>query len=257
MAGWDPAAYARFADLRLRPALDLLARVPPDLPAGDVIDLGCGSGAAAAALAARFPDRRRIGVDASPAMLAQATGYAVLVEADIAAWTPAAAPALVFSNAALHWLDDHPRLLPRLAAAVAAGGMLAVQMPRQEDAPSHALMRRVAARDFPGRHGELGLRPRVAPPQEYFRLLAPLGAVDVWETVYQQRLPAAAGAHPVRRFTESTALRPWLDPLAPDEAAAFVAAYDAGLAAAYPAEADGSVLLAFRRLFLTLRRAAP
>ena len=34
----------------------------------------------------------------------------------------------------------------------------------------------------------------------------------------------------------------------------YVAAYDAALAAAYPASGDGSVLMPFRRLFLVLRR---
>jgi trans-aconitate 2-methyltransferase len=256
VADWDPAAYGRFADLRLRPALDLLARVPPDLPAGDVVDLGCGSGAAAAALAARLPGRRLLGVDASPAMLAGAGGHDATVAADIAAWLPAAPPALLFSNAALHWLDDHAALMPRLAGFLPPGGVLAVQMPRQEDAPSHALMRAVAARRLPGRHGGLGRAPRVAAPEVYARLLAPLGALDLWETVYLQRLPAVAGAHPVRRFTEATALRPWLEPLTPAEATAFVADYEAGLARAYPAEADGSVLFPFRRLFFILRRPA-
>lgn len=65
---WNPGAYARFRGLRLRPALDLLAQVP-ELPPGDVVDLGCGDGAVAEALRARFPDRRLVGVDASPAML--------------------------------------------------------------------------------------------------------------------------------------------------------------------------------------------
>ena len=37
---WDPAQYAKFADLRLRPALDLLGRVPVEL-AAHVVDLGC------------------------------------------------------------------------------------------------------------------------------------------------------------------------------------------------------------------------
>lgn len=97
---WDPGAYARFRALRLRPALDLMMQIgtPPD---GDVIDLGCGDGAAAPSLRARFPKRRVIGVDGSPAMLAQARGYHATVEADIAGWTPDRPAAVIFSNAAL------------------------------------------------------------------------------------------------------------------------------------------------------------
>jgi trans-aconitate 2-methyltransferase len=60
----------------------------------------------------------------------------------------------------------------------------------------------------------------------------------------------------VRRFTEATAMRPFLDQLTPIETDAFARRYDAALAAAYPVEDDGSVLFPFRRLFLTLNRGA-
>ena len=52
-ADWDPERYGAFRDLRLRPALDLLAQVG-EVPEGEVIDLGCGDGAVGPALAARF-----------------------------------------------------------------------------------------------------------------------------------------------------------------------------------------------------------
>jgi trans-aconitate methyltransferase len=52
---WNPGAYDAFRDFRLRPALDLLARVPGSLPNGDVIDLGCGSGAVGAMPARPVP----------------------------------------------------------------------------------------------------------------------------------------------------------------------------------------------------------
>ncbi|MCU0911802.1 MAG: methyltransferase domain-containing protein [Rhodobacteraceae bacterium] len=239
----------------MRPALDLLAQVP-DVPSGDIVDLGSGTGAVAAALAARWPGRRLVGVDASSAMLAEAraTGhYAALIEADAATWTPPVPPALVFSNAALHWLGDHEGLLPRLARLIAPGGALAVQMPLQHDAPSHRLLAEVAGRLFPdlfapgGRH----VSP-VRAAADYARLLAPFGAVSAWETEYVQSLPPSGNGHPVRLFTESTAMRPYLARLSPDEAAAFVAAYETALAPVYRAEADGSVLFPFRRVFLVL-----
>jgi trans-aconitate 2-methyltransferase len=242
----------------LRPALDLLAQIH-GLPPGNVVDLGCGTGAVAGPLANRFPGRQLIGADASPAMLveAQATAlYTRLDLADVAVWTPPEAPALIFSNAALHWLDDHATLLPRLAGLVRPDGVLAVQMPRQYDAPSHRLLREVAATLFPDRFDWSGWVPPVAPPEVYDRLLRPLGALDIWETEYLQRLAPVEAGHPVRHFTASTAMRPILERLDAAEAARFVAAYDAALAGPYPAAADGSVLMPFRRLFMVLRRPA-
>lgn len=252
---WSPEAYGRFRGLRLRPALDLLAQVG-DLPVGDVIDLGCGNGAVGEALARHFPDRHRVGVDLSPAMLAKAaaTGaYHRIVEDDMARWVPETPPALVFSNAALHWLGDHAALMPRLVHLLPKGGVLAVQMPRQHDAPSHALLGEVAVTLFPDRFAEPVLSP-VLPAVDYARMLAPLGQVTAWETEYIQPLPPAAQGHPVRAFTESTAMRPYLDRLTAPETEAFVRAYDAALAMAYDPLPDGTVLMPFRRVFFTVTR---
>ena len=256
MADWNPESYARFRDLRLRPALDLLAQVA-ELPAGDIVDLACGAGVLSTALRDRWPGRRLIGVDASPAMLADAvrTGsYDELAEADIAAWHAETPPALIFSNAGLHWLADHAALLPRLAGMLAPGGTLAVQMPRQYGAPSHRFLRDFAADMFPDRFDFSHWQPPVAPPVAYHRMLAPLGRVSVWETDYVQRLEATPKAHPVRRFTEATAMRPFVEKLSQKEAVEFTKRYDAALASAYPFEEDGAVLFPFRRLFLTLQR---
>ncbi len=255
---WNPGAYGRFRDFRLRPALDLLARIDP-LPEGEVVDLGCGAGAMAEALTRHFADRALIGVDKSAAMIAAAEetgGYARLIRADIANWQPERAPALIFSNAALHWLGDHQRLLPRLARLLAAGGTLAVQMPAQHDAPSHVLLRETAAAMFPDRFDLASWHPPVARIEDYARLLAPLGAVDAWETRYAQRLAPRDAAHPVRQFTQSTAMRAFLAKLSEAEAAAYVAAYEHALAEPYPPEPDGSVLFPFRRVFFVLVRDA-
>jgi SAM-dependent methyltransferase len=104
-----------------------IARIPLTAPSA-IVDLGCGAGNVAQVLAARWPQARISGVDGSAAMLAAARAATLgaarfrWIEADLGAWTPDTAPDLVFSNAALHWLDDHGTLFPRLLAAVAAGG---------------------------------------------------------------------------------------------------------------------------------------
>ena len=250
-ADWDPGAYAQFRAERLRPALDLMMQINTP-PQGAVFDLGCGDGAAAAALRARFPKRVLVGVDGSPAMLARARGYDRTLQADIGDWTPDTPAAVIFSNAALHWLEDHATLLPRLAGLLPAGGTLAVQMPRQYFAPSHRFLRDIAAATYPDRFDFHGWQSPVAMALDYERMLAPLGQVAAWETEYVQRLAPCADMHPVRAFTASTAMRPFVEKLDAAESAAFVQAYEAALAAAYPLEADGSVLFPFRRVFFTL-----
>lgn len=252
---WNPELYERFGGVRLRPALDLLARVGP-MPAGDVIDLGCGAGATGPALATRFPDRRRIGLDNSPAMLAKAkaTGsYDELAEADIGTWQPEPGRpvALIYSNAALQWLDGHDTLLPELVRKIAPGGVLAVQMPRQNRAPSHRIWRDLVQEHFPGRAAKAPT-PAVGDPVDYHRILSPLGRCDLWETEYFQTLPPAESGHPVRHFTSATFARPILDTLDEGETVMIERLYDEAMRAAYPPAADGSVLFPFRRLFFTL-----
>lgn len=250
---WDPGAYRRFQGLRLRPALDLILRLP-EPPPGDVVDLGCGAGAVAGPLRDALPGRRLVGVDSSPAMIAQAAGYDETRLSEIAHWAPEERPAVIFSNAALHWLPHHETLLPHLVQMLAPEGLLAVQMPRQFDEPSHRLLRDLSERMFPDRFWWGDWVAPVAPPAAYHRLLSPLGEVDLWETDYLQILAPVAEGHPVRAFTEGSALRPFAARLGEGELAAFLEAYDDALANAYPAEADGTVLFPFRRLFLVMRR---
>lgn len=257
MPDWDLDRYGQFAGLRLQPALDLLSRVP-SLPAGDIVDLGCGAGAVAEALERRFPERHRIGVDRSPKMLAQAQkahpGYSALVEADLPLWEPSAKLALIYRNAALNWVADHSVLLPRLAGFLAPKGTLAFQVPRQSARPSHALWRTLSAELFPDRFDWSDWAPEVADPAFYAALLSGLGTVHIWETEYYQHLPSAGLAHPVRIFTRATYGRRVLGKLSAAEQAVLEAAYDARVADVYPLAEDGAVWFPFRRLFCLLTR---
>ena len=249
---WNPDSYSQFRGLRLRPALDLLMQVGA-LPQGEVLDLGCGDGAAAGALKQRYPKHRLTGLDASPAMLAKARGYDRLIEADAGNWQPEAPPALIFSNAALHWLPDHGWLMPRLAGFLAPGGVLAVQMPRQYFAPSHRFLRDIAAALFADRFETGTFEAPVQTAIQYWQMLSPFGQVDAWETEYMQHLGSAEGMHPVRAFTQSTAMRPYVERLTGTEREAFVSAYDKALSSAYPVLPDGSALLPFRRVYFVLK----
>jgi trans-aconitate 2-methyltransferase len=259
---WDPAQYLKYANERLRPALDLLARLPIEAPR-TVVDLGCGTGNVAQILAARWPHARIVGVDYSAAMLAVAIAATEgatqheWIEADLADWAPRDPVTVVFSNAALHWHDDHATLFPRIFGWVAPGGMLAVQMPDQYAAPSHvALAAVVSSARWCDLLGPLLRRSPVAPAASYFRLLAAEGAaVDAWTTEYLHVLPQAAdGVHPVVAWTRGAALTPYLAVLDEEAQHAFLADYSARIAVAYPALPDGRVLFAFRRVFMIASR---
>ncbi len=262
--GWDPRQYLKFSGERLRPGFDLLAQVD-ELPPGPISELGCGTGVHARAMAERWPDRAVTALDKSAAMLAEASrekSRVRWVEGDIDAWSAPEPAALIFSTATLQWVEGHERLFPRLMGNLAPGGVLAVQMPRNFDAPSHMLLRETASearwakalvpQARPG-HGEnMPLRTDpVGPPSFYYDLLRPLAReLDLWETEY---LHVLEGEDPVLEWVRGSALRPVLEALAPDEARAFAARYGAKLREAYPRRADGHTLLPFRRLFMVAR----
>src|SRR5260221_4318488 len=143
---WDPALYLKFGDERVRPGLELFARIG-ELPPGPLYELGCGTGVHARAMAARWPDRALSAIDRSPQMLTKAAAEPApihWVEADIARGSAPAPGALIFSNATLQWLDQHERLLPPLLGQLPPGGHLARDTPRNFDQDSHRLMRETA-----------------------------------------------------------------------------------------------------------------
>ncbi|MEX0825516.1 MAG: methyltransferase domain-containing protein [Acidimicrobiia bacterium] len=248
MTSWDPAQYDRYAGERLRPALDLIARIP--IAPRSIWDLGCGTGSITALLAKRWPEATVGGLDSSPTMLGRAREIPGIEWrlADIASWEPEQPPELIFSNAALHWLDDHATLLPRLAAQVAPGGVLAVQMPRNFDEPSHALLAATAASSrWREAVGHLVRPAPVAEPAEYHHLLSGrFATLDIWETVYFQVLE---GEDPVAEWARGTAARPYLDAL-DGHGEEFMEDYASRLRRAYPRSDDGTTLFPFRRLFL-------
>lgn len=253
---WSARTYSAFEQERTRPVRDLVAA----LPSRDVqvaIDLGCGPGNSTEVLADRFPQARVSGLDNSEDMLAAArerlpgTRFEL---GDIGAWNPVESFDVILANASLQWLPDHAALYPRLVSRLAPGGSLAVQTPDNLEEPAHRLAREVAA-DGPWARKIGGVRhPARHDAAFYYTLLKPhSAAVDVWRTTYFH--PLAGGPEAVVAWFKGSALRPYLAPLHDDgEKAAFLARYLAAITEAYPAQADGTVLLPFPRLFIVANR---
>lgn len=256
---WDPKTYAKFQTERSRPFFDLTGQVAASDPRV-VVDLGCGNGPLTQALADRWPQARVVGVDNSEEMLDVARaddpdGRVEWIEADLATWDIAdlgAAPDVIVSNATLQWVPMHLPLLEKWIAALAPEGWFALQVPGNFEAPTHALMREVAA-EHP-RRGELEAATKrygAGEPSTYLQILAASGLrVNVWETTYLHALDAAGeAADPVVDWVSGTGLRPILEVLTDEvEREEFLAVYADRVREAYPRTAAG-VIMPFRRVF--------
>lgn len=247
---WDPDHYLRFADHRARPGVELLSRLDHEEP-GLIVDLGCGPGNLTALLAERWPGARVLGIDSSPEMIETARRDHPSIEwrvADVAEWEPDRPVDVLYSNAPLHWLDDHASLFSRLRSWIAdPGGLLAVQMPDNWREPSHRIPAEILDDgSWPAPAVEALMRDRLSNPANYRRWIQP-AAVDQWRTTYYQEL---TGPDPVWNWVTGSVLRPVLAALDPDDCERFAARCRQRYADAYPVDADGNVLLPFSRLFL-------
>lgn len=252
--GWEPDRYLQFSDERLQPAIDLLNRI--SLAQSErIVDLGCGAGNVTRLLTQRWPEADITGLDSSPEMLDRARRVLPTARFELSGvehWEPDGPPDLLFSNAALHWVGDHSSLFPRLLDSLSPGGVLAVQMPGNFEAPSHRLIRELAA--SPAWTGKLGpgRMGAVLPMADYQHILAPrCTRLSLWETTYWQSM---SGPAPVLDWLRGTTLIPYLAPLDDVTRAAFLAELGASLAAAYPADATGTTLFPFRRIFILAQR---
>lgn len=234
---WDPAQYQRFAAERAQPFYDLAALVERR-PGMRVVDLGCGAGELTAWLHRELEARETLGLDADAAMLLQAAahagGGARFEAADIRAWSPEQPFDLVFSNAALQWVEGHEELWRRLAGWVAPGGQLAVQMPMNDDHPSHATARALAAEEpyasalaYAGPGGAGGRFPTL-PPERYAELLHELGfeRARVYVEVYGHLLPETRA---IVEWIKGSALTPYRERLAQELYARFIEEYTSRL----------------------------
>jgi trans-aconitate 2-methyltransferase len=245
---WDPEAYLTFGDQRARPFHDLLARVRANDPRR-VVDLGCGPGTLTSLLARHWPNAALEALDSSPKMVAAARERGVpAARGDIEDWSPGPDVDVVVCNAVLQWVPGHDALLRRWLTELHSDAWLAVQVPGNFAAPSHAEVRRLAAEPRWRRRGlDLRSPDAVLEPAGYAALLAQRAAeVDVWETTYLHRLK---GEDPVLDWITGTALRPVRSVLPEPDWAAFRAELAPRLRMVYPAGADGTTWFPFRRIF--------
>jgi trans-aconitate 2-methyltransferase len=234
---WNPEQYEKFKDERKRPFFDLMSLVKPQ-PDMRVADLGCGTGEPTETLHRFLRARETVGFDNSDAMLKKAqivAGDGLRFEksdienfaAESESFLAYGQFDLIFSNAALHWVENHEEVLRQLTTAVAEGGQIAVQVPANHQHASHLISDEVAnespfrevlrgyLRDNPLLQPEqyavllhkLGYQEQVVRLQVYTHLLASREEVVEWVkgtrlTDYQKRMPEEMYEKYVERYRQ-------------------------------------------------------
>jgi len=256
---WSPAQYGKFEREREQPFYDLLAMVQPR-PGMRIVDLGCGTGKQTRELHARLRAHETTGVDRSARMLETASKIEPAPglqfrRGDIESFPDGAANYdVIFSNAALHWVEDHETLFERLASALAPHGQLAAQMPAMHDETAHLLAAELITIE-PYRSASGGYRkPQpVLAPDAYARLMFRLGfdvpAVRV--IVYPHVLP---GPEDVVEWVKGTLLAEYSRHLPPDMFERFLDDYRRRLLERIGSERP--FLFAFKRILLWGERSA-
>jgi len=132
---WDSEDYAQHSSAQQEWALELIGKLRVRA-AEAVLDIGCGDGKVTAALAERVPRGSVLGIDSSPDMVERARRTYPPERHPNLRFQLGDALALAFeerfdvafSNATLHWVRDHLRVLRAVARALKPGGRLLFQM---------------------------------------------------------------------------------------------------------------------------------
>ncbi len=248
---WNPDQYHKFQSQRQAPFYDLLALV--DIRPGlAVVDLGCGTGELTRRLADALPGSQVTGLDLSPEMLEKAAAHAReglrFENGDQAqlsgTWD------LIFSNAALHWTENHFALVTRLYDHLAPGGQLCIQMPSNHTHVSQRITIETAQEEpfFSALDGWVRYSP-VLQIDQYAQILFDCGAEDilVFEKVYPHLL---ADSDAVVEWISGTTLVPYFERLGRLEEE-FIAAIQRKLRQAMK---GSPVFFPFKRTLLSARR---
>jgi trans-aconitate 2-methyltransferase len=248
---WSPDTYNKFKAERYAPFFDLLAliHVKSDLT---IIDLGCGTGELTGKLADALPGSTVLGIDSSDEMLEEAEDFIKenvtfrkstiedVVQSGIQ-WD------LVFSNAAIQWVENHEELLPNIIKSVKIGGQMAIQLPSNHNHYTHLAIKEVAS--MSPFNTALKNWVRTVPVlsiEDYSNILFKNGvsAITVFEKIYPHVLK---DSNAMVDWVSGTALVPYMERLPKELHEPFMTEYREKVQAKFP---EKPVFYPFKRTFI-------
>jgi trans-aconitate 2-methyltransferase len=253
---WNPDLYLKFQSERFAPFDDLMALVDKRENLR-VVDLGCGTGELTRRLADELPNSDTLGIDNSAEMLDKAQAQArpglkfELGDIETGSRQSLGEWDLVFSHAAIQWVENHETLVPQLLKMVRIGGQLAVQLPSNHNHLTHVALREIAQEEpfKTALNGWYRLSP-VLTIEQYGELLYENGGrnLTVIEKMYPHVMESVDG---MIDWVSGTALLPYKAKLPADLFPAFMERYRARLLERWP---NSPVFYGFRRILFAATR---
>ncbi|NOX33204.1 MAG: methyltransferase domain-containing protein [Deltaproteobacteria bacterium] len=132
---WNAQDYKKHSQTQQKWAKELIEKLNPK-ETEDILDLGCGDGKITAEIASCVSNGSVIGVDNAESMIELASKqYPTIyhpnlsfILMDVAQLSFKEQFDIIFSNAALHWVQNHKAILERIYNALRSGGRLLLQM---------------------------------------------------------------------------------------------------------------------------------
>lgn len=252
MSSWDPDKYMKVGNERGLPSSDLINSLS-DISPERIMDIGCGPGNSTKKLAERFKSAEIIGIDSSAEMLLKAEKAlpgAKFMKCNVPGGLcdiPGKFD-LIFSNACIHWIPDHPALLRVVFDKLNSGGTLAVQIPLTDRALFYRILNRLVNTEKWQKLRNIKNFHSLEPEGYYDELSALSGNFRIWETVYYHTV---ASADEVVDWYKGSGLRPYLEALSDGEKDEFLTELTSSVDGNSTVQKDGRIILKMPRLFFT------
>ena len=252
---WNPELYDQYKDVRYKPFYDLAALIKFE-GITNAIDLGCGTGEQTAILSEKLKNTSFLGIDSSAEMLKDAkkleNNHLHFKQQSIEEtlnnndkWD------LIFSNAALQWVDNHESLFPKIMNALPSNGQLAIQMPVQnENILNILLMDLIEEEPFATQLNHFKRTSPVLSMDAYAQLLFDNDMTDI--EIFQKVYPIIApNTETLYEFISGTALLPYLDRLENNQKELFIATFKQRIANTFT---KLPAIYAFKRILMFARK---
>lgn len=256
MSEWSPELYLKFKSQRTQPAIDLLSRIECKKPKR-ILDIGSGPGNSSSELRKKWNNAEIIGIDNSTAMIKKAEDSfpkITFIKKDATGNIDTLGMFdIIFSNAAVQWMEGVEELLPYWFSRLNPSGIMAMQIPNPTTMPINiAVKETMNENKWQSKFEGFSVGWDLNEPEHYYGMLSCLtGGIEVWETNYYHVMP---GHEAIIDWWSSTGFKPHYAILDNDEKHLFTNAVLNRIKKMYPIQADGSVLFPFRRIFFTITK---